>query len=169
MGEEKSTIRKQLRQARFELSTADYTRGNRAICKRLTEAMDWSTVKNLHFFEPMHELMEMDILDFITVLQDDYLDMHLATSRKIGKDWQLVSLSRDTPPQSYDVIIVPMLGFDSDLQRIGFGGGYYDRFLATQPQAKKIGVCFEAGKVDKLPAESHDIPLDTIITEASIY
>ena len=63
-----------------------------------------------------------------------------------------------------------MLGFNSKaLHRIGYGGGYYDKFLATQPQAQKIGVCFEQGKLAQIPAELHDIPLDVIITENHIY
>jgi len=62
-----------------------------------------------------------------------------------------------------------MLGFDKTLNRIGYGGGYYDKFLANQPDAQKIGVCFEQGKVEHIPAEPHDIPLDIIITEEKVY
>jgi 5-formyltetrahydrofolate cyclo-ligase len=62
-----------------------------------------------------------------------------------------------------------MLAFDTSLQRIGYGGGYYDRFLATQPQARKVGVCFELGKVQYVRSEPHDIPLDSIVTERRVY
>ena len=63
-----------------------------------------------------------------------------------------------------------MLGFDpKTLHRIGYGGGYYDQFLATQPQAQKIGVCFDHGKTENIPTEPHDIPLDVIVTEENIY
>jgi 5,10-methenyltetrahydrofolate synthetase len=65
---------------------------------------------------------------------------------------------------------VPLLGFDTKtLHRIGYGGGYYDRFLATQSQSLKIGICFEQGKLAELPADRHDIPLDTVITETAVY
>jgi 5-formyltetrahydrofolate cyclo-ligase len=69
------------------------------------------------------------------------------------------------PVPAFDVIIVPMLGFDASLQRIGWGGGYYDKFLAAQPQAIKIGVCYSIGEVEHIPAEPHDVPLDMIVTE----
>jgi 5-formyltetrahydrofolate cyclo-ligase len=62
-----------------------------------------------------------------------------------------------------------MLGFDASLHRIGYGGGYYDRFLADQPKAKKIGVCYEVSKVGKIPAEPHDVPLDFIVSESHTY
>ncbi len=72
-------------------------------------------------------------------------------------------------PEQFDVIIVPMLGFDpKTMHRIGYGGGFYDKFLATQPHAKKIGVCFDLGKVDHIETEAHDVPLDLIITETVV-
>jgi 5-formyltetrahydrofolate cyclo-ligase len=68
----------------------------------------------------------------------------------------------------FDIILVPMLGFDpKTLHRIGYGGGYYDRFLATQSRVQKIGLCFDMGKLDLLSVEPHDIPLDVIITESA--
>ncbi|HEY5441911.1 MAG TPA: 5-formyltetrahydrofolate cyclo-ligase, partial [Candidatus Saccharimonadales bacterium] len=74
------------------------------------------------------------------------------------------------PPDKFDVILVPMLGFDpATLHRIGYGGGYYDKFLAGQPQAKKIGVCFEQAKVKNFTPESYDVPLNVIVTEQAIY
>jgi 5-formyltetrahydrofolate cyclo-ligase len=70
------------------------------------------------------------------------------------------------PKKKFDLIIVPVLAFDSSNNRLGWGGGFYDRFLAQQPRAKKIGVCYQNGFVKGgLPQEPHDISLDQIITE----
>jgi 5-formyltetrahydrofolate cyclo-ligase len=69
----------------------------------------------------------------------------------------------------FDIIIVPMLGFDEQLNRLGYGGGFYDRFLANQLQARKIGVCFDACLVNKVPFEPHDITMDLIVTETKTY
>jgi 5,10-methenyltetrahydrofolate synthetase len=71
-----------------------------------------------------------------------------------------------------DLLLIPCVGFDGDRYRLGYGGGYYDRTLAAWPASKKpvtIGVAFEAGKCDSLPHEAHDMPLDTVVTEAAIY
>ncbi len=142
---------------------------SREIIARLRDVTDWSRVKTLHYFEPIRRLLEVDTDDFITGLEDNYPDMKLFTPRLISDEWQLVAAKGAKIPSDFDVIIVPMLGFDKNLHRIGYGGGYYDKFLATQPRAKKIGVCFEAGKVENLPAEAHDIPLGIIITEVNAY
>lgn len=64
--------------------------------------------------------------------------------------------------------IVPGLAFDRRGCRLGFGGGYYDRFLADFG-GMKVGLCFECCLEDALPAENFDIRVDAVITEADIY
>ncbi len=63
-----------------------------------------------------------------------------------------------------DAIIIPLLAADANGNRLGYGKGYYDRFLATT-NALKIGLIFDQFLVDHVPVEDHDIPLDIIITE----
>ena len=67
-----------------------------------------------------------------------------------------------------DLVVVPGLAFDRRGQRIGWGGGYYDRFLA-QVQAVKIGLCYDALVLDCIPGEPHDVPVDLVIAETTIY
>ena len=74
-------------------------------------------------------------------------------------------------PGSIDAIIVPMVAFDSDLQRLGYGGGNYDEYLGlfsreTAPgtNVEIIGVAFETQRVDQVPTEPHDLPLPCIIS-----
>ncbi|MCE2964091.1 MAG: 5-formyltetrahydrofolate cyclo-ligase [Chitinophagales bacterium] len=64
----------------------------------------------------------------------------------------------------YDLIIVPGLAYTSEKYRLGYGGGYYDYFLAQQPSAIKLGLFYTCQKADDIPIEGHDIPLDLIIT-----
>ncbi|AEA34440.1 5-formyltetrahydrofolate cyclo-ligase [Hippea maritima] len=66
--------------------------------------------------------------------------------------------------RSIDAIIVPGIGFDERGYRIGYGGGFYDKFLKGIP-ALKVGVCFDCCIVDRIEEESHDITVDVVITE----
>jgi len=66
------------------------------------------------------------------------------------------------------LIIVPVVGFDVSCNRLGYGGGYYDRFLQQVPNAKKIGIAFSLQEVESIPIEKTDIPLDGIITEQKV-
>jgi 5-formyltetrahydrofolate cyclo-ligase len=61
------------------------------------------------------------------------------------------------------VFCVPMLGFDSDLNRIGYGGGYYDRTLTAAHI--KVGIAFEYMRLQEIPVEATDIRMDYIVTE----
>lgn len=68
-----------------------------------------------------------------------------------------------------DAAIIPGSVFDIHGGRLGYGGGYYDRFLSNDaPQARRIGFAFELQLVDKVPLEPHDQPLDILITEKRI-
>lgn len=65
--------------------------------------------------------------------------------------------------------IVPGLAFSAkNIGRIGYGGGYYDRFLAENPDILKIGVCYEFQMVDDLPQNPWDEPMDCIVTDERI-
>jgi len=68
------------------------------------------------------------------------------------------------PSEKYDLIFVPLYGFNDEGYRLGRGGGWYDKFLATQPKAFKVGVGLELGRID-FQVDPHDIPMDVIITE----
>ena len=66
--------------------------------------------------------------------------------------------------QQIDTILVPGVAFDAAGHRLGRGRGYYDRFLATCRQARKVGVCFPFQRVKEVPVEEHDIRMDDIIS-----
>ena len=73
------------------------------------------------------------------------------------------------PADSIDIVIIPGSVFDTNGGRLGYGGGYYDRFLVNDaPQAKRIGLAFEMQVVEKVPVLPHDQPLDILITEKRI-
>jgi 5-formyltetrahydrofolate cyclo-ligase len=76
---------------------------------------------------------------------------------------------RKLEPEEIDLVIVPGIIFSTDRYRIGYGGGYYDRFLpALRNDCLKAGVAFEFQIRDRVPVESHDIPVDMVITEDRI-
>lgn len=79
------------------------------------------------------------------------------------------SMVKKVLPGDIDMIIVPGVAFDAKGYRIGYGGGYYDRFLKNvRKDCMKAGIAYEFQVVDELPKEDHDIPLDMIITQERI-
>ena len=67
-----------------------------------------------------------------------------------------------------DIILLPMLGFDRTGSRIGYGAGYYDRFLEKNPGLFKIGIAFACQEMDHLPLDPTDVRMDMIITEDGV-
>jgi 5-formyltetrahydrofolate cyclo-ligase len=69
------------------------------------------------------------------------------------------------PALAPDVILVPLVAFDLARNRLGRGGGYYDRTLAAHPDARSVGFAFEWARVDAVPVGPHDRPLNQIVTD----
>lgn len=76
---------------------------------------------------------------------------------------------REVPPDEIDLVVVPGVVFDLKKNRIGYGAGYYDRFLKkTRNDCSRIAVAFDIQIVDEVPVEGHDEQMGMIITESRI-
>lgn len=91
--------------------------------------------------------------------------------KRFAKDDRSISDFPICAPGFIDAVIVPMVAFDGDLQRLGYGGGNYDENLGLISREKTpganveiIGVAFETQRVDRVPTEPHDLPLPCIIS-----
>ena len=76
--------------------------------------------------------------------------------------------SRKIPPEEIDLALIPCLGFSRDGYRIGYGGGFYDRFLPNGNFAKII-IAFDQMSVESMPVGAFDHKVDKIITESAYY
>jgi 5-formyltetrahydrofolate cyclo-ligase len=74
----------------------------------------------------------------------------------------------DGPIIAPDLFLVPLLAFDRNGRRLGYGGGYYDRTLPLYPGRPALGFAYAAQEVANLPSEPHDHPLDAIVTETGV-
>lgn len=81
---------------------------------------------------------------------------------------------RSTPLHSLDLLLIPLVGFDRSGNRLGMGGGFYDKTLVatggrqiwTRP--RRIGIAYAFQEVDQVPSETWDVPLDAVVTENGI-
>ena len=69
-----------------------------------------------------------------------------------------------SPTDKNGLVIVPGLVFDRQGYRIGYGGGYYDRFLCQEPDHPTIGLCYDFQLMDRLEPDPHDIAVDTVFS-----
>lgn len=70
-------------------------------------------------------------------------------------------------PEEIELIVVPAVAYDRKGNRLGRGKGFYDRLLASSPAAK-IGVGYEFQLLESLPVETHDVPMDMVITQNTV-
>ena len=177
--ETKKTLRKKMLLARNELSTIYRNEESRRICEELINLFIQSDnrYQTVHCFLPM--LSEVNITPFIEWLLKN--EIRVITAKTLPKrkleNRILTSLSEvengvfdtthPTNNKEYkgpiDLCIIPGSAFDNSLCRLGYGGGYYDTFLANYPNAEKLAVCFKEQFVESLPTESPDVKMDKII------
>ena len=81
-----------------------------------------------------------------------------------------IPVPQGTPCIQPDALIVPMVGFDEQGYRLGYGSGYFDRTLATYSTCTlTIGVAFELQRLDNVHPQLHDIAMQYVVTEAGIF
>lgn len=104
------------------------------------------------------KLLVSELYDFDKELELGYYDILAPKEEYI----------REIHPKEIDVVLVPGVVFTPAGYRIGYGGGYYDRFFSKNKDVYKIGLCFDMQIADEIPIDLYDIPVDIIITEDRI-
>lgn len=104
------------------------------------------------------KLLVSELYDFDKELELGYYDILAPKEEYI----------REINPKEIDVVLVPGVVFTPAGYRIGYGGGYYDRFFSKNKDIYKIGLCFDMQIADEIPIDLYDIPVDIIITEDRI-
>ncbi|MES5396927.1 5-formyltetrahydrofolate cyclo-ligase [Bacillus amyloliquefaciens] len=99
-------------------------------------------------------------MEFRTFSGDDQLETVYA-----GLSEPIESLTEKVAQKDIDLVLVPGVAFDREGFRIGYGGGYYDRFL-TGYAGRTVSLLFDCQLTDRIPRMPHDIPVDTIVTES---
>lgn len=80
-----------------------------------------------------------------------------------------IDVSKDSIGESFDLIIMPGVAFDFFGNRIGYGGGYYDKYLSSyKEKTEKVALAYHMQLLNKIETEEHDIKVDYIITEKNI-
>lgn len=178
--EAKQSLRKHMAELRDKMPRTSRNEYSAMICQRLWEIILEQNVQVLHSYLTMGS--EVNVLPLLQLALEKGITVVVPKTLKKRQLQNLVltDLKQMEPgvfgtyhPKDaieytgeYDLIIVAGLAFDLQGYRVGYGGGYYDTFLATQPKTQKVGVCFPFQLVDELPTEAHDIRLDAVICPA---
>jgi 5-formyltetrahydrofolate cyclo-ligase len=173
--------RRELLGKRAAMSTEERDAKSVSILNELTR-LDYTSTGVIAFYFPFRG--EVDILPLIENLSNRGLVTALPVVLAPRTPLQFRAWTPEcaTTPSSYgvpepaqgeivepDVFIVPLVGFDAQLYRLGYGGGFYDRtFAATKKAVRRIGVGFEDARIDTIYPQAFDIPMHLVMTENGV-
>ena len=178
----KSAQRQRAREARRALSEEERQAASAAICKRLLELSQVQTAKTVLSYRALPEEVDLSALHdrlrqrgvrlcFPVSLQGGVMEVFEPGGWKQGR-YGIQEPDRDcstkVQPEELDLVLAPCVGFDRKLDRLGHGAGYYDRYLPAC-RAAVIAVAFEAQRLPRVAADSHDRAMDAIVTEKAVY
>ncbi len=185
---DKTHLRQKYKRKRRELSIAQYRQANEKIWKRFKDYLKWDGLKAIHLYlavESKREVSTRHLVNYLwqyhpqvkvvvpLVKNETELDHSILypESELEANLWGIPEPSEIVPFKidELTVVVVPLLAFDFQGNRLGYGKGHYDRFLAQCPAlTEKIGLSLFP-PWDKIPVESSDVPLNTVICPHKIY
>ncbi|WKD84788.1 putative protein YqgN [Polaribacter huanghezhanensis] len=175
----KDALRKEMYKKRARNRSAAKKEYDLWICAELEKLVKEQNAKVVHAYLPMGT--EIDIRPFIQKMlaqnikiispktlpkrQLENLELHALEDVEKGIFGTSYPANSTVYSGNYDLVIVPGLAFDNQNFRLGYGGGYYDTFLAQLPTAFKIGIFYPFQEVAAVPKETHDVCLDQILVK----
>ena len=165
----KSDLRKKAKDLRKNLNIEIISK---IICAKIKNLPDYKCAQNVMIFYPMK--YEIDLRNLLNDNKNFYLPKTegeniavcpYSTDLKKSNFGVMEPNTIPIDPNILDLIFVPALMADRKGYRLGYGGGYYDRFLAKYPNIKTIIPIPQEFYLDELPTENFDINADIIITE----
>lgn len=187
----KSELRKQYLSKRKANSTEEMTFMSQQITDLFFQNFDLLEVKYLHIFLPIIKHNEINTWLIVRYLQKKFseitivipkivpeklaLENYLFNEKKlIENHWGILEPVGENQekilPENIDLVMIPLLVFDENGNRVGYGKGFYDRFLQQcKPETLKIGVCLEEPIEMIEDVNEFDIKMDFCITPNKIY
>lgn len=183
-------IRKQIRQARQQLSSAQQQQAAQALCQQFLNLPELLNSQHIAVYlhndgeiataELINSLWQLGKSVYLPVLHpftsgyllfQHYQANTLLASNKYGIAEPILSCQDIKVVAELDLILTPLVAFDAQGQRIGMGGGFYDRTFAAQPLAQRrmIGLAHDCQQVACIPTEAWDVPLPMVLTPSAVF
>lgn len=182
--DEKNVIRKRMKQLRADMTRTERFEKSMQIFEQLITVPEFKRADRIYTYVSMDN--EID-----TIMLIDYslsLEKRVFVPRVSGKDMEFYEISdiselspgymgiyepdingKEPDYSRTGFMCMPGLAFDKSYNRIGYGGGFYDRYLSVENKLYKAALAYEAQLLESIPAQDGDVRPDMIVTEESIY
>lgn len=183
----KRDIRKRIQNKRNSLPIWDRKKRSKIIAEKFFGTAYYNNSNNILIFYPFRSEIDVTIIIrqalenkkniILPRIHDQELKLFYVDNLKKQLERGAYGIMEPTPglcrlakTSDIDLVVVPGISFDKNLNRLGYGGGYYDKLLLHIPEGvKKIALCFDIQVVDSIPVSEHDIKVDILITDTKIY
>lgn len=177
----KSSLREEYLERRQSLSSKEYNQACVRLANALIKDTDWAKVRCVHIYLPMLNKREFNTYLIIEHLQTNFPEINIVVPVADFKSKTMKSIlieestnmifsqhgipepkeGKEVASSEIDLVIAPLLVHDTNNYRLGYGGGFYDRFFHDIPEVKKVGLSFFQ-PISDMPREETDVPLDKV-------
>lgn len=183
---EKKTVRQKMRETRDALTMEDIDIHSKQITKQLLQSSLYKECTHLCVYEAFRNEVSCKYITEQAFQDGKYV--YLPVTDATTKTMEFYEITVDTiyregnygirEPELNDcsktlqekaLVLMPGLAFDQNKHRLGYGGGYYDKYLSLHKEHITVALCYNFQIVDELPYEEHDILPDYIVTEREIF
>jgi 5-formyltetrahydrofolate cyclo-ligase len=183
----KKIIRKNIQKARDSLSGKTRSSGSLSIAEKFMGLDHYKHSKEILAYFPFRSEIDTTIIIRRALKQGKKIILPRVSGKKLDL-YYINNLTTDLCPGSFDImepipakckaspyrtidlILVPGVGFDRNFNRLGYGGGFYDKLLEKLPvKTPRIALAFNLQIIESIPAMAHDLKVDIIITEKEIF
>ena len=174
---DKKALRAEIRAAKRAMTPEQIESASRELGRLLRQTEEYRQAKTLYGYLPYNQevrtvpMLAQALADgkrvaVPKVCGDDMKFIELTDLTRVAKGYAGIPEPVDDGPVAADptaLVLMPGLAFDRAGHRIGYGGGFYDRFLAREPHHPTVALCYAFQLMDRLEVESFDVPVDLVL------
>lgn len=174
---DKTELRREIRARKRAMTEAEIEERSARLAQLFFASRAYQNAKTIYGYLPYNQevrtvpMLERALKDgkkvaVPKVYGDEMKFLYLDDLTAVAKGYAGIPEPIADEPVAHDetaLVLMPGLAFDPQGHRIGYGGGFYDKFLAAEPNHPTLALCYEFQMLPKLDVEDHDIPVDTVL------
>ena len=174
---DKQALRKQIREQKRAMTIEEIERASARLGELFAASELYRNAKTIYGYLPYNQevrtvpmlqraLREGKRIAVPKVFGEEMKFIYLEDLTRVEKGYAGIPEPIDDGPVADDktaLVLMPGLAFDAEGHRIGYGGGFYDKFLASEPEHPTLALCYAFQMLPQLPTEEFDIPVDCVL------
>lgn len=174
---DKTSLRKQIRERKRAMSEEEIAMRSEKLAELFVASEIYKNAKTIYGYLPYNQevrtvpMLERAMQDgkrvaVPKVYGEEMKFLYMTDLNRVEKGYAGIPEPMGDEPIAQDptaLVLMPGLAFDREGHRIGYGGGFYDRFLAEEPDHPTLALCYEFQMVEQIPTEAFDIPVDQVL------